>query len=168
LQITAFKVQHSVPCYGYRFDLPRLPKFDSERARSLNIPVKYWKALQNGESIGGYSPSDVQGEAREGIGLLYATDTRPIDNIVKHGKNLKLMILEGMYDDPIMKEKAEQTSHSTMQESVVLAALCRPSQLWLTHFSPSVEAPTEREHELKKEFNNTVIGYDGLSATLVF
>ena len=42
LNISAFKVKHSVDCYGYRIDLLRSPKFDPKKARALNIPIEYF------------------------------------------------------------------------------------------------------------------------------
>ena len=92
LKITSFPLKHSVPCLGYRIDLDRAPKFDAQKARALGIPVKLWSYLQNGESRDGYSPSDVQGEERRGSSLLYATDSRPTEEIEKYGCDVDLLI----------------------------------------------------------------------------
>ena len=44
--ITAFRVNHNVICYGYTIEIPRIGKFDVERAREQEIPIKYWNPLQ--------------------------------------------------------------------------------------------------------------------------
>ncbi|MBR2024938.1 MAG: ribonuclease Z, partial [Clostridia bacterium] len=168
LTVNAFKLRHSVDCYGYRLDLSRSPKFDPEKAKALNIPLEYWKTLQKGESVGEFNPKDIFGENRRGISILYATDTRPVQNIITYGNNLDLMILESMYNDDECQEKAEEKSHLSMKEAVSLAKTCQPNALWLTHFSPAMLDPYEHETEVKLEFENTVIGYDGLSTTLNF
>ena len=168
LNINAFKVKHSVDCYGYRIDLLRNPKFDPEKARALNIPIEYWKVLQKGETVGEFNPKEIFGENRKGISILYATDTRPVYNIAKFGKNLDLMVLEGMYNEAECDEKAEEKSHMTMAEALKIAKECKPSALWLTHFSPAMTEPNEFENEIKSTFENATIGYDGLSITLNF
>ncbi len=168
LNISAFKVKHSVDCYGYRIDLLRNPKFDPEKAKALNIPIEYWKVLQKGETVGEFNPKEIFGENRKGISILYATDTRPVYNIAKFGKNLDLMVLEGMYNEAECDEKAEEKSHMTMAEALDIAKECKPSALWLTHFSPSMLEPNELENEVKSQFENATIGFDGLSTTLNF
>ena len=50
-QIEAFKVQHSIPCYGYRLTIPRKGKFSVERAEAEGIPVQCWNRLQHGQSV---------------------------------------------------------------------------------------------------------------------
>ena len=168
LNISAFKVKHSVDCYGYRIDLLRNPKFDPEKAKALNIPIEYWKVLQKGETVGEFNPKEIFGENRKGISILYATDTRPVYNIAKFGKNLDLMVLEGMYNEAECDEKAEEKSHMTMGEALKIAQECKPNALWLTHFSPAMTEPNEFENEIKSTFDNATIGYDGLSITLNF
>ncbi len=168
LKINAFKVKHSVDCYGYRLNLSRSPKFDPDKAKALNIPIEYWKVLQRGETVNGFNPKDIFGENRKGISILYATDTRPVPSITKFGEGLDLMILESMYHDDDCQEKATENNHMTMQEALLIAKECKPKSLWLTHFSPSLTDPNELENEVKAEFENTAIGYDGLSTTLNF
>ena len=168
LKINAFKVKHSVDCYGYRIDLSRSPKFNPEKAKSLNIPIEYWKLLQKGETVNGFNPKDIFGENRKGISLLYATDTRPVKNITDFGKNLDLMILESMYNDENRDEKAQENSHMTMAEALNIAKECKPNALWLTHFSPAMVDPTEYEAQIKEEYENATIGSDGLTTTLNF
>ena len=168
LIINAFKVKHSVDCYGYRIDLLRSPKFDPEKARALNIPIEYWKVLQKGETVGSFDPKDIFGENRKGISILYATDTRPVYNITKFGDNCDLMVLESMYNDAEHQEKAEENNHMTMAEALSIAKECKPSALWLTHFSPALLEPNELEAEVKSQYENATVGFDGLSTTLNF
>ena len=49
--IHAFALNHGVPCYGYSFELPRVGKFDVQRAREAGIPMPLWKRLQRGETV---------------------------------------------------------------------------------------------------------------------
>ena len=89
-RLKAFKVNHNVACYGYTMEIDRAGKFDAERAREAEIPLKYWSRLQKGEVIteGKYTftPDMVMGPARKGIKLTYCTDTRPTESIVEIAK----------------------------------------------------------------------------------
>ena len=49
--IDAYRVNHNVLCYGYSITIPRTGRFDVERARSKEIPQKFWSRLQKGEEI---------------------------------------------------------------------------------------------------------------------
>ena len=82
-RIEAFRVNHNVLCYGYNIVVDRSPKFDPERAKAQNIPLKAWNPLQKGNdvTIDGitYTPDMVLGPSRKGLKLTYCTDSRPTD-----------------------------------------------------------------------------------------
>ena len=74
-EIDAFKVSHNVTCYGYSLRVPRIGRFDADKAKELGIPLPYWSRLQKGETItdetGSYTPDMVIGPARRGLKVLY-------------------------------------------------------------------------------------------------
>ena len=172
MKITAFAVKHSVPTYGYVIDVLRDPKFDVEKAKKLNLPVKMWGLLQKGQTIefegNTYTPDMVLGEARKGIKVTYVTDTRPTDYITEHAMCSDLLIAEGMYGDPEKQEKAEYNKHMTMQESAAIAAKAGVKELWFTHYSPSLKDPMIYEDIVKGIFANCVITEDGHHKELSF
>ena len=72
--IEAFQVRHNVICYGYSITIPRAGKFDPEKAKENQIPMKYWNRLQKGETLedetGRILTSDmILGAPRKGIRL---------------------------------------------------------------------------------------------------
>ena len=109
-RIEAFKVNHSVLCYGYSIVVDRAGKFQLDKAEALGIEKRYWNKLQKGETleIDGkiYKPDMVMGEARKGLKVTYCTDTRPTENIVKNAAGADLFICEGMYGEADKKDKA--------------------------------------------------------------
>ena len=44
-EIDAFKVNHAVTCYGYAVNIPRIGKFDVEKAKALEIPAESMEPL---------------------------------------------------------------------------------------------------------------------------
>lgn len=170
--ITAFRVNHNVSCYAYTIEIHRAGKFDVERAKEQNIPVKYWSLLQKGETVESeeqiYTPDMVLGAPRKGIKLTYCTDTRPVKTISEHARNADLFICEGMYGEPGKEGKAREYKHMTMQEAACLAKEAQVAQMWLTHYSPSMVHPEMFLDEIRSIFAETYLGKDGKSIELQF
>ena len=171
-RLKAFKVSHSIPCYGYSMEIDRAGKFDKDKAEGLNIPLRCWGILQHGENVEfegrTYTPDMVMGPERKGIKVTYCTDTRPTDSITGNAKDSDLLILEGMYGDPEEADKARQKKHMTMQEAARIAAEAEVPELWLTHFSPSMNRPADYKAAVQEIFPAAVIPKDGKSKTLKF
>lgn len=171
-RITAFRANHNIVCYGYSLEIDRTGKFDIERAKALNVPVTFWNRLQKGEEIEYegkiLTPDMVLGPDRKGIKLTYCTDSRPTDMIVKHATGSDLFVCEGMYGEPEMEQKAKDHKHMTFYEAADMAKRAKVSELWLTHYSPSLNYPKEYETQVRKIFNNTHTCKDGKSIELKF
>ena len=170
--IDAFKVNHNIPCYGYTIEIKRGGKFDVERAKEQDIPVRFWSILQRGETVTEegrtFTPDMVLGAQRKGLKLTYCTDTRPTKNIVEAAAHSDLAILEGMYAEPEKIVKAKQYKHMTFYEAARIAKEAQVAELWLTHFSPSLVGADGYMPEVWKIFPNTKLGKDGMSVELMF
>ena len=170
--ITAFKVNHNVLCYGYSLEIKRAGRFDAERAKAAGIPLKMWNRLQKGEIIEDdgkvYTPDMVLGPERKGLKVTYCTDTRPTESIVRNAAGSDLFICEGMYGEPGKQADAVKKKHMTFREAAKLAAAAEVSEMWLTHYSPSMNRPKDFIGVAKSIFENTVCAADGQSVTLRF
>ena len=170
--LDAFRVNHNVVCYGYRITIPRGGKFDAERAKAQNIPLKFWNPLQKGQTITDngitYTPDMVLGEKRRGISVVYATDTRPVPVIAEYAEGADLFICEGMYGEPDKLGKARENKHMTMYEAAELGKKAQPREMWLTHYSPSLNHPDEYIEEARKIFPKVKAARDGWTAELQF
>lgn len=172
VRISPFPVKHNIECYGYRFDIDRLPKFLPEKAKALEIPVNYWNKLQKGESIRmglkKITPDMVRGEAREGISLVYSTDTRPCKRLLEAAKGVDLLITEGIYADHDKDQSARDKKHMTTWEAKELAREAGAKDTWLTHYSPSFRNQSYYEKALKEGGQNIRFARDGDSILLNF
>ncbi len=171
-RITAFRVQHNMICYGYKLEILRCGRFDVERAREQDIPLRFWNPLQKGETIedGGkvYTPDMVLGEDRKGLKVVYCTDSRPAPIIAAQAEGADLFICEGMYGDEEKEEKAMEHRHMTVYEAASLAAKAKPAELWLTHYSPSMMHPEWYLKKIRKIFPAAELGEDGKYRELRF
>lgn len=170
--INAYKVNHSILCYGYSVRIERAGKFDAVKARGLNIPINQWNVLQKGNTVEldgvTYTPDMVMGPPRKGIKVTYCTDSRPTDTIAEYAKDADLFICEGMYGEPDKLAKAKEYRHMTMYEAASLAAKANVNELWLTHYSPSMAHPEEFMDKVRETFPAAVASRDGKSTTLKF
>ena len=170
MNITCFPLHHSVPCLGYRFELPRAAAFEPDKARALHIPLPMWKLLQKGETITvdgkSITPSQVTGEPRKGLSFLFATDSRPVREMLEHGRDTDLMFLEGMYGDETKRPQALKNRHMLFEEAAELARQADTKALILTHFSPSLDVPEDFLPLAQGVFPNTACAFDGMCVTL--
>ena len=172
IDITAFRVNHNITCYGYEVSIKRSGKFDAERARKNQIPLKFWNPLQKGQTIESdgrvFTPDMVLGAERKGLKVVYTTDTRPTESIGEHAKGADLFICEGMYGEPGMEKKAREHRHMTMMEAAEIARKAEPARMWLTHFSPSLVRPDLYMNTVREVFPEAIAARDGQEITLNF
>ncbi len=171
-RLKAFRVHHNVPCYGYTLEIDRAGRFDVERAQEAGIPRQYWSVLQRGEDVEldgtVYTPDLVLGPPRKGLKVTYCTDSRPTDSIRENAAASDLFICEGMYGEKDKLKKAKEYKHMTFQEAAGLAKEADVKELWLTHYSPSLNHPEEYLDSAREIFPNTIAARDARTKELSF
>ena len=171
-RIRAFRVNHNVLCYGYTIEIDRAGRFDVEKAKAAEIPLKCWNPLQKGQTVEAdgkrYTPDMVLGPPRKGIKVAYCTDTRPVKSIAENAAGADLFICEGMYGEPDKAAKAVENKHMTFVEAASLSREAQVKEMWLTHYSPSLVRPEEYMDQVRIIFPNAWPGKDGKSAELAF
>lgn len=171
-RIEAFRVQHNVVCYGYNIEIRRNGRFFVEKAMENDVPKELWSRLQKGETVERdgrvFTPNMVLGPPRKGIKVTYCTDSRPVAQISKMAKNADLFISEGMYGEKDKAEKAVEYKHMTVYDAARLAKEAEVSELWLTHYSPSLVRPEDYMDEVRAIFPAAYAGKDGKSVELEF
>ena len=170
--LEAFRVSHTVPCYGYSQVIRRAGKFDIEKAKANDVPMPAWSRLQKGETVRledrCYTPDMVLGEARKGLKVTYCTDTRPMPQIAEYAHGADLFICEGMYGEEENIKKAKENKHMMFSEAAELAKQGEVAELWLTHFSPSLIRPELFMDDVRAIFPNAKPGKDRKYVYLTF
>ena len=162
----------NVICYGYNLIVERAGRFQVEKAKALGLPVQLWNPLQKGNVVEfegkTYTPDMVMGSPRKGIKVTYCTDTRPTRSIEENAAHADLFICEGMYGEPDKQQKAREHKHMTFYEAANLAKAAEVSQMWLTHYSPSLPWPDQYLPQVTKIFPNAITAKDGQTIELDF
>ncbi|MDE6796459.1 MAG: ribonuclease Z [Ruminococcus sp.] len=171
LMISTIPLAHSVNCIGYRLTLSRKPVFAPDKAKSLDIPVKYWKILHSGTLVTlddgrTFTPEDVVRENRPPVTVTYITDTLPIPEIMDFARNSDLLICEGMYGDMTKKQSMNDKGHMLMQDACNIASVADVKKLWLTHYSPAESEPEIYYDTLREIFPEVTVSHDGEKITL--
>lgn len=172
IKISTLPVNHKKNCLSYSIEIVRKPKFIPEKAKELNIPVKFWKELQQGTTLtidgNTISPEMVVGEQRKGLKISYCVDTRPTKEMPEFFKDSDLLICEGIYPEDEKLQKAIDKKHMIFSEAAQLAVESNVKELWLTHFSPAVSNPKSHEENVRKIFENTHVSHDLKNKTFIF
>jgi ribonuclease Z len=138
--IEAFRANHGVSAIGYNLrELPRLGRFDVEKARALGIPEgPLFGELHRGNpvEVDGrvITPEELVGPARPGRLVTYTGDTRPADSVREAARDADVLIHEATFteDEGV---RAHETYHSTALGAATVAAEAGVRSLLLTHVS---------------------------------
>jgi len=170
--IKSLPLEHRTRCYAYTLDIQRLPKFNLENAQALGIPKQFWSHLQHGREVEYegkiYTPQMVMGDERRGIKIAYCTDTRPVKALPDFVRAADLFICEGIYGDNEKIDKAKEYKHMLFSEAAEIAKRAAVSEMWLTHYSPSMTNPEEFLHNATGIFEKTKLGFDRKNTTIKF
>jgi ribonuclease Z len=165
--IYACKANHSVTTYSYLFKEKDKPgRFNIEKAKALEIPQgKLWNQLQNGIEIKigekTIFPEQVLGEKRPGKKIGISGDTMPTKELEKFFEDCDYLVFDSTFLDEI-KEKAEETYHSTAKQAAALSKNAKVKNLILTHFSARYKDEIRHLEEAKQIHDSVITAKDFL------
>ena len=163
--VHACKANHSIIAYSYLFSEKNKPgRFKIEKAKELGIPEgNLWKKLQNGNSIelkgNVINPKQVLGEERSGKKIGISGDTTPTNDLEQFFENCDYLVFDSTFLDDI-KEKAEETHHSTAKQAATLAKNAKVKNLILTHFSARYKDEVKHLEEASKIHDSVITAKD--------
>lgn len=166
IKIHAFKVQHSVDCWGFLFKESKNPrKVIPERAIAYEIPAAFYENLQKGEDYktkkGTIIPNDaVTAPATPAKSYAYCADTKFDTRLLEIIKGVDLLYHETTYLKD-MEEKAAARFHSTSVQAATLAKLANVKKLMIGHFSSKYEHIDLFVTEAQEVFTNTIPAIEG-------
>ena len=163
--ISACVAEHSIPAYSYCFIEKDKPgRFFPEKAKELRIPEgELWNKLQSGNEViiddRKIIPSDVLGEKRKGKKIGISGDTRPTKKLGEFFRDCDYLTFDSTFTYEL-KQKAEETCHSTATEAAILAKNANVKNLVLTHFSARYSDEKILEEEAAKIHDSVIAAKD--------
>jgi len=140
VSITAFPIEHKVPCFGYVFQEKSKPgRLDAVKCKELGVEPKQNSILASGKDVTTkdgklVKSSDVVGPSRIGKKIVLLGDTCNADSILEYGQNCNVLVHEASFDENC-EDKAMQGKHSTSKMAGLFASKINAKLLILTHFS---------------------------------
>ena len=140
-KVTAYPLNHVLPCFGYRIEEHDKPGFlDAQRLRADNVPRGPWfqqlkqgevVTLEDGRTING---QDYLGPATPGRKLAIFGDTAPTATALALAAGVDVMVHETTLE-AAMEEKANGRGHSTTVQAATVARDAGARRFIATHFS---------------------------------
>ena len=164
--IEAVPADHSCFTLAFAFQERERPgQFLIEEAKRLGIPPgPLFGRLQAGESVtlrDGtlIEPQQVLGPTRRGRKIVYATDTRPCDQVASLAVEADVLIHDGMFADDL-RAQARQKHHSTVVQAARIARRAKVGSLVLTHISSRYMQDGPLAAEARRIFPDTRVARD--------
>lgn len=172
LTVRAFRLYHSLPCVGFRFDEKPKPRhLDGELARYLQIPIKQLAAIKAGADFvkpdGTIIPnSHLTKPADPSDSYAYCSDTMFNPKVAEAVKGVKTLYHEATYAGAYMVQKARQRGHSTAAQAAEIARMAGAELLILGHYSQRYEDAEQHLTEARAIFPNTTAAEEGMRIEL--
>ncbi len=166
--VGAFRVSHTLKCYGFVFAENDKVHFIKQKAEALGLKGKMYSELakKGYATIGGkkVTLSSVTTKER-GRRIVYATDTVPSKATQKAAEGADLLIHEATYSERY-RELAEERGHATALQVAKMAKAAKVNILALTHISARYRDPKELLEEARSVFKNARVAQDGMAIEL--
>lgn len=159
-------LDHRVFCRGFRFvETAKKRKFDFFKAKSMEIPNKYFGLLKQGNTItldtGQVVTADeVLFPAEPPLSYAYCSDTRYNEELVDYIKDTKLLYHEATFMED-MRKRAEATAHSTAIQAGKIAKAAQVKKLLIGHFSARYSDLDKLLEEAQSIFPDTGLAQEG-------
>ena len=168
ISVSAFRLNHTIPTFGYAFRENDRLRFDERKAKAAGLKGEMFsRIMKKGNMKIGRSRvmlKDVTWLQR-GKSIVYVTDTRPVTTTLHESKGADLLIHEASYLDSEGK-LARERKHSTALEAARLARKAGARRLVLTHISARYKHDSQAQKEARKLFKNTDVASDGYAITI--
>ncbi len=164
--VEARPLKHTKFCVGYRFQEKDKPgKVDAAKAAEAGITEDaQYKALKNGDDVTledgtVVHSADIVGDPRTGESFVYVTDTEFCENAIRLAENATILYHEATFGEPL-KEKAEDTGHSSAQDAAIVAKTAKVERLVIGHFSARYSNQFLLLKEARGVFEKTWLAYE--------
>lgn len=162
-QVSAFRLNHTIPTYGYVFKEDDRLRFIADKAKKAGIRGTMFSELQEKGSItvkGRRIRIEQLTTKQLGKKIAYAADSRPTSATVTAAAGADLLIHEASYSGS-ERDLAVKRKHSTSEEAAEIAKKARVKRLLITHISARHKDASELLKEAKKIFPKTEIAREG-------
>ena len=171
-EIVCAKLNHSVPCIGYRFIERDTYNIDMDKLKAVapelekNVLLARAKMGLDIDFEGKVIKADDITYKKNGLNVSFVFDTRPCQGAKLLAENVDYLVMESTFSYKKHFARAEEYDHMSARETAEIAAQCGVKNLLITHFSQRYKDITEIEEEAKEYFENTTATEDLMTVNL--
>jgi len=168
ITVSCFEVKHRIPTWGFLFKEKKAPRaLLKDAAIAAGIPLYFFNRLKWGEDYIKKSGEIISNENVTTTGsapltYAYCADTLYEPSICEHIKNVTLLYHEATFLQE-QDEKATARFHSTAKQAALIARAANVQRLLIGHFSSRYEILDDFLNEATNEFEQTVLGLEGVT-----
>ena len=168
VEVTCFRTDHRIECYGFVFKELRNPRrLDPQKVKANNIPISFYDNLQRGEDYKDDQGNTIANDlltvaAPAPKSYAFCADTRYDERILEYISGADLIYHETTYHDALA-EMATARFHSTTKQAGKIAQLAGVKKMLIGHFSSKYDTLDEFETETREVFSNTDLALEGVS-----
>ncbi len=169
--VTAFPLQHRVPCVGFRIDeKPKLRHIVPEALAEHGVPRHAINGLRQGLD---WTAPDGHVVACELLttppdpsrSYAYCSDTRPSERVLQAIEGVDWLYHEATYGDECERQ-AHNRYHSTAREAARAAREAGAGNLIIGHYSSRYDDVTPLLEQARQEFASTMLADERLTVDL--
>jgi ribonuclease Z len=167
LKISTLPMDHRVPCSGYLFqEKPKPRRINAAAIQGKKLSFVEIQQLKNGEDVIGvngstkYSNKAYTYNPNPSYSYAYCSDSRLKAELVNQLKGVDLLYHEATFAED-MRERAEETFHSTAKQAAWLAGEAQVGKLILGHFSARYKELDPIIDEARTIFENSELAIEG-------
>ncbi|MEL6850888.1 MAG: ribonuclease Z [Bacteroidota bacterium] len=165
-QVELLPLEHRIFCRGFRFvEINKKPKFDFYKAKSLDIPNKFFPLLKQGNEVtledGRVIPAEMVMMPPElPLSFAYCSDTKYNEALVPFLEKTRVLYHEATFLHDLIA-RAHTTCHSTAREAATIAKAAGVKQLVIGHFSARYKDLRPLLEEAQAVFPDTILAKEG-------
>jgi len=167
-RVHCFKVNHRIPCWGFRFEQIRAPRrVNPQKAIEMGVPAVFFDKLKQGEDYTNQAGVLIKNElvthsAPAPLSYAYSADTMYDERIIDKIQGADLLYHETTYLKDLA-DRAIKRYHCTTEQAATIAQKAGVKKLIIGHFSSKYEVLHEFETEAKAVFPNTELALEGVT-----
>lgn len=168
IEISAFKVHHRIPCFGFLFkEVKNKRKLNYQAVQQHQVPRTYYDKLHEGKDYitpdGQIIPNNILTlPHKKGKSYAFCADTAYWQPICDAVRGADLIYHESTYLKA-QKERAEKRFHSTTVQAAAIARKAGVGKLLLGHYSSMYNDTAIFGEEAREVFENTEVSHEGVT-----
>ena len=165
LKITAFRLRHTIPSFGYTIEATKPRELNKEAVEEIGLEDELCKAVLAGKTIAlngkTVNPEIFLKKVEQLAKVTYCMDTGVCSEIVKNAVNSNVFIANCLRFAPRDAELAAKEKYLEVHDAAKLAKECNVKEFWMVGTASRIVEMVRNLEYARNHFQDTLIPEDG-------